>query len=171
MVLPAILAGLARAAPVAFELGKVGKKQVQQIGIELFGYDFINLLLKLFVFSLIAIAIEKFHFVVTGTAGVASYILSIFGLNMPTAEPDFLKRLFSEEGFNGFRYWDIVKALLIVMVAMEMLRYIETNKKMGGKPDTVTLGVFGILLFALTAFTIPDMINKLKMRFSREQGV
>ena len=159
------------AAPIAFEIAQKGKKQVQTVGIELFGYDFVNLLIKLFIFSLIAIVIEKFHFVVNGISSVAGYLLSIFGLNLPTTEPDFLKKLFSEEGFNGFRYWDIVKALLIVMVAIEMLRYIETNKKLGGQPDTITLGVFGIILFALTAFTIPDMITKLRMRFNPETGI
>lgn len=159
------------AAPVAFEVLSKGKQKTSQVSVELLGYDFVNLLMKLFIFSIIAIAIEKFHFVVNGVASVAGVILSVFGLNLPTSEPDFLKKLFSEEGYNGFRYWDIVKALLIVMVGIEMLRYIEANKKLGGQPDTITLGVFGIILFALTAFTVPDMITKLKMRFNPETGI
>ena len=129
------------------------------------------MLVKLIIFSIIAVVIEKVHFIITGVPTVVETILSAFGLSLPTNEPDFLKRLFSDEGFNGFRYWDIVKFVLIAIVAIEFARYTNANRKLGGEPDAVTMAIFGIILFALTAFTVPELVEKLKLNFNRQAGV
>ena len=152
---------------------KTGFKQGQKVSVELFSYDFLGLVIKLAIFSAVAIVIEKLHFIISNP--ISSSILVPFfgalGVNLPTKEPDFLTRIFSEEGFNGFRYWDIVKFLLIAIVAMEFARYHSANKKLGGEPDTVTMAIFGIILFALVAFTVPELLQKLRLGFNRQAGV
>ena len=159
------------------ELGAVatrsGFKQGSKVSVELFAYDFLGLVLKLAIFATVALIIEKVHWVISNP--VSSSILVPFfgalGLNLPTKEPDFLARLFSEQGFNGFRYWDIVKFVLIAIVAIEFARYSNANKKLGGEPDTVTMAIFGIILFAFIAFTVPELIAKLRLGFNRQAGV
>ena len=89
-------------------------------------------------------------------------IARIFGIAIQSEEPDFLKKLFSEEGYGGFKYWDLVKIILIALVALEMLRYIDSNKKLGGEASPISLAIFGILIFALASFTFPGIIAILK---------
>ena len=60
------------------------------------------------------------------------------------------------------KYWDMIKILLIGLIAFEMLRYIDANKKLGGEPSPITLAVFGLLIFALASFTFPGLIAVIK---------
>ncbi len=152
---------------------KTGFRQGTKLSIEMFSYDFIGMLVKLTIFAAVALLIEKVHWVISNpiSSNVIVPIMAALGLNLPTKEPDFIARLFSEEGFNGFRYWDIVKFLLIAIVAIEFARYHSANKKLGGEPDTVTMAIFGIILFALVAFTVPELLQKLKLGFNRQAGV
>ena len=141
-------------------------KEGQKLSVELFAYDFIGLGVKLFFFALLAIALDKLHFAITGTFNVAVTIARVFGINIPSEEPDFMKQLFSEEGYGGFKYWDLVKLLLIALIAYEMLRYIDANKKMGGEASPITLAVFGLLIFGMASFTFPGLIAIIKSRGS-----
>ena len=149
---------------VASETLITAKKKSSQFSAELFGYDFVNLAIKLIVFSVIAVIIDKLHFVITGIPNVAGAILGAFGLNVPTSEPAFLSKLFSPEGFEGLRFWDLIKFALIVLVAMEWISYMQAQKRLGGEASPTTMGVFGLILFALSIFTIPELLAKLRSR-------
>jgi len=133
---------------------------------EIFGFDFILFFTKLSIFFLVAIVIDKIHFVIVGTANIAGTILRAFGINIPTDEPDFLKKLFSVDGFNGIHYWDIVKFGAIILTVLEFFMYYNNLKRNGGKPSPFTLAIFGLTLVLLTAFTVPELIDKLKKRMS-----
>ena len=146
------------------------KKRSSQLSVELFAYDFVNLAIKLIVFSVIAVIIDKLHFVITGIPNVAGAILGAFGLNVPTSEPDFLAKLFSEEGFEGLHYWDIIKFALIILVAMEWINYMQSQKRLGGEASPITMAVFALITFALAIFTIPELLKKLRSRVTN-QGV
>ena len=151
---------------VASEVLVKGKQKGSQLSTELFGYDFVNLAVKLVVFAVIAVIIDKIHFVITGVPNVAAAILAAFGLNVPTKEPDFMAKLFSPEGFSGIRYWDIIKFALIVLVAMEWVMYMQAQKKLGGEASPTTMAIFALITFALTVFTIPELLAKLRSRVS-----
>ena len=62
------------------------------------------------------------------------------------------------------KYWDIIKVLAIVLVLIEFMRWYETEKRLGGEPSAFTLGIFAMIMVLLSAFTIPQIITKLKMR-------
>jgi len=115
---------------------------------------------------MIAVLIDKVHFVITGSAvNVVATIVNAFGYNLPTAqnEPDFFKKLFGE-GYFGLKYWDFIKIGAIVLVLIEFVRWYENEKRNGGEPSAFTLGIFALIMVLLSAFTIPEIIKKLKMR-------
>ena len=141
-------------------------KESRKISVEIFAYDFVGLGVKLFVFALLAITLDKLHFAISGTFNVAVTIARTFGINIPSEEPEFMKQLFSEEGFGGFKYWDLIKIIIIALVAFEMIRYIDANKKLGGEASPITLAVFGLLIFGLASFTFPGIIAIIKSRGS-----
>jgi len=143
-----------------------GSAQTSRISLEFFGFDFISLAIKLAVYFIVAVVIDKIHFLVTGTANIAATILSAFGLNLPTSEPEFLTKLFSEQGFQGFKFWDVVKFGALALVIIEMVLYIQTQRNLGGSPSPFTLAIFVMIVAALSLYTIPDLIQKLKTRMN-----
>ena len=160
------LAPLISRGVISEQLITKGTKRGQQISQELFGYDFIGLAVKLLVFSLLAITLDKLHFVINGSANIVGTIVSAFGYNLPVEEPGFMKQLFSEEGFGGIKYWDLVKILLLGLIAFEMIRFVDAQKKLGGEASPITLGIFGLLIFGLASFTFPGLIAVLRSRGS-----
>jgi len=153
-------------APLIVEAIKGGKAGTTQLSIEFFGFDFVSLLIKLVIYFIVAVTIDKIHFLVTGTANIAGTILAAFGLNLPTTEPDFLTKLFSNEGFNGFKYWDVIKFGALALVIIEMVLYIQTQRNLGGSPSAFTIGIFVLIVGALSLFTIPELIAKLRTRMN-----
>jgi len=162
-------------APLIVELAKgasAGSAQTSRISIEFFGFDFISLTIKLTIYFIVAITIDKIHFVISGIPNVVGTILNAFGLNVPTREPEFLTKLFSEDGLSGFKYWDVVKFGALALVGIEMLLYIQTQRNLGGSPSPFTLAIFVLILSLLSLFTIPELIDKLKKRVNdKEVGV
>jgi len=147
-------------------------KEQRKISIEYLQFDFVGLAIKLFLWFMIAIVIDKIHFVITGSAvNVVTTIVNVFGYNLPTAqsEPDFFKKLFNE-GYFGLKYWDFIKIGALVLVLIEFARWYENEIKLAKingtkpQPNYFTVGIFATIMIALSSFTIPDIIKKLKMR-------
>jgi len=154
------------AVKAAAGVSNVKRKEASALSVELFNFDFINLTMKLFAWFIIAIVIDKIHFVITGNAvNVVATIVNAFGYNLPTAqnEPDFFKKLFNE-GYFGLKYWDFIKIGALVLVFIEFMRYYENEKRLGGSPSPFTIGIFAGIMILLASFTIPELIKKLKMR-------
>lgn len=151
------------------EVGSAGRQTSKEVGkfsFEVLGYNFVDLATKLSIFFIVAILIDKIHFAITSAGvNVAVTIANIFGYNLPTAdqEPDFFKKLFGE-GYFGLKYWDLIKILAIVLTFISFINYIESEKARGGKPDPFTLGIFLLIMTLLSAFTVPELIQKLKTR-------
>jgi len=150
----------------AAQSASAGSAQTSRISLEFFGFDFISLGIKLGIYFLVAIVIDKIHFLITGTANIAATILLAFGINLPTKEPQFLTKLFSPEGFQGFKFWDVVKFGALALVIVEMVLYIQTQRNLGGSPSPFTLAIFVMIVAALSLYTIPDLIEKLKTRIN-----
>jgi len=141
-------------------------KESGKLSMELFSFDFLNLTIKLLVWFLIAVVIDKIHFAINGgLVNVVTTIINAFGFNLPTAqsEPDFFKKLFNE-GYFGLKYWDLVKLGAIVLVIIEFYRWYENEKRLGFSPSPFTIGIFASFVLLLSAFTVPEIIDKIKAR-------
>ena len=141
-------------------------KEIGKLSIELFTFDFLNLTIKLVVWFMIAIFIDKIHFAINSVGvNVAATIAGIFGYNFPTAaaEPDFFKKLFGE-GYFGLKYWDFIKIGALVLTFIEFMRYYENEKRNGGDPSPFTVGIFLLIMLLLSAFTVPELIAKIRAR-------
>jgi len=143
-----------------------GTQQVARLSQEVFGFDFVQLAIKLGIYFLVAIIIDKLHFLVTGTANIAATILLAFGINLPTSEPNFVTKLFSEQGISGFRYWDLIKFGAMALILVEMLLYIQTQRNAGGTPSPFTIAIFLLIVGAIGVFTVPELIAKLRTRMN-----
>jgi len=141
-------------------------KEGGKLSIELFGFDFVALTIKILVFYIAAVIVDKIHFMLTSPLlNVAGTILGAFGFFIPTdkAEPDFFKKLFGE-GYYGLKYWDLVRIMTLLLVVAEFYMYYETQKRLGGTVGAMTIGIFSLIIFGLSAYTFPDLINKIKKR-------
>jgi len=141
-------------------------KEVGKLSIELFSFDFVGLTIKLIAWFLIAILIDKIHFAI-GSAGVnvAATIAEVFGYHIPSSndEPQFFKKLFGE-GYFGLKYWDFIKIGAIILTFIEFMRWFENEKRNGGTPSPFTIGIFTLIILLLSAFTVPELIQKIKTR-------
>jgi len=143
-----------------------GSKEVSKLSIELFTFDFLGLTIKLFAWFFIAVVIDKIHFAVNSLGvNVAVTIASVFGYSLPNAsnEPQFFKKLFTV-GYFGLKYWDFIKIGAIVLTFIEFMRWYENEKRIGGTPSPFTVGIFTLIILLLGAFTVPELIQKLKTR-------
>ena len=131
---------------------------------EIFGYDFVGLIVKLAVFYGVALLFSKFMEGVIYARGAFTIIANTLGFNIPSGDqfPQSLKDLFGETGIKGFKFWDIIKIVSILLVTAEFMRYTNTNKALGAKSSPMTIGIFTLLIVALGLTTIPELIKRVK---------
>jgi hypothetical protein len=96
--------------------------------------------------------------------GAFTIIANTLGFSIPTGDqlPQSLKDLFGETGIKGFKFWDIIKIVSILLVTAEFMRYMNTNKALGAKSSPMTVGIFTLLIVALGLTTIPELIKRVK---------
>ena len=131
---------------------------------EIFGYDFVGLILKLVVFYGVALIIAKVMEAIIFARGAFVILANTLGYNVPSADqlPQSFKDLFSETGVKGFSFWDIIKIVSILLVTAEFFRYVNTNKALGAKASPMTIGIFTLMILALGLTTIPELIQRVK---------
>ena len=131
---------------------------------EIFGYDFVGLIVKLAVFYGVALLFSKFMEGVIYARGAFVIIANTLGFNIPSGDqfPQSLKDLFGETGIKGFKFWDIIKIVSILLVTAEFMRYTNTNKALGAKSSPMTIGIFTLMIVALGLTTIPELIKRVK---------
>lgn len=141
-----------------------GISQSKQMSKEMFGYDFVGLLIKLFIFYAVAFVFAKFMEGVIFTRGAFVIIANTLGFSIPNSEqlPQSLKDLFGETGVGGFKFWDIIKIISILLVTAEFFRYVNTQKNLGGKSSPMTVGIFSLIIMALGITTVPELIKRFK---------
>ena len=148
-------------------LGKaVTKKSLesaQTVSNDLFGYDFTGLALKLFVYFAIALVFSKFMEAVIFTRGAWVTVSNLLGFGVPSADkiPDSVKKLF-DGGIGGFKFWDLVKVVAILLIITEYFRYRNANKKANSETSPMTTGIFVLLISVLAVTTVPELITRLK---------
>ena len=128
---------------IAAKVGQKAKEKASDISVDLFKYDFVNLITKLVIFFVFSYIIAKiFEAIIFGQGLVVSFV-ALFGLKLPQSLPEPLVNFF-QEGIKGFRYWDFIKVLAIMLVIMEAANWHEQQRKLGIKPSPMTLGVFTV---------------------------
>ena len=146
---------------IAASAAKRAKEKGSEISVDLFKYDFVNLITKLVIFFVFSYVIAKiFEAIIFGQGLVVSFA-ALFGLKLPQSLPEPLVNFF-QEGIKGFRYWDFIKVLAIMLVIMELTNWFEQQKKLGIKPSPMTLGVFTVLIGGMTLITFPELIQRVK---------
>lgn len=155
----------------ATAIGSMTLDSGKQLSKEIFGYDFVGLLVKLFIFYAVAFVIAKVMEAIIFSRGVFTTLANLLGFQIPNSEqlPTSLINLFGEQGFHGFKFWDIVKMISILMVTAEFFQYLNTQKSLGGKPSPMTMGIFTLIIISLGLVTIPELLKRIKgMDFNLE---
>lgn len=143
----------------------------KQLSKEIFGYDFVGLLVKLFIFYSVGFVIAKVMEAIIFSRGVFTTLANLFGFQIPNSEqlPTALINLFGETGLHGFKFWDFVKIISVLLVIAEFFQYLNTQKMTGGKPSPMTMGIFTLIIISLGLVTIPELLKRIKgMDFNLE---
>ncbi len=130
---------------------------------EIFGFDFVNLGLKLLVYFTVALIFAKVMEAIVFARGSFVLIANLLGFSIPTEDklPQSIKDLFNG-GIKGFKFWDIVKIIALLLVITEMIMYINQNRRAGSNPSPMTLGVFTLIIVSLGITTVPELVKRLK---------
>jgi hypothetical protein len=147
----------ARGAQVAGQAVQAGK----QISTELLGYDFVGLLVKIVFFQLAALAIAKYIEAVIGTSNFIVNFAKLLGFQIPSFLPQSVVDFYTS-GWNGIKYWDVVKLATVAIIAFEMHQYAQTQKRLGAEPSTATLATFPLIIGFFLIITLPELIQRIK---------
>ncbi len=126
---------------------------------EKFGYDFVGLGVKIVVYFLITFLFAKFMEAVIFLRGGWVVMANLLGFSIPKADqvPESLKKLF-DGGISGFKFWDIVKIILIILVIAEFIRYVNLPQK----SSPMTIGIFLGIISILAITTFPELVKRIK---------
>ena len=136
-------------------------KKGGQVSTEIFKYDFVSLILKLVVFFTVAYIINKIFEAIIFGQNTLSAFAGVFGINLPSTFPEPIVNFF-QEGINGFRFWDVVKALATLLVIFEWFIWYESERKVTATPSPMTQGVFAVIVAGLALITFPEIFQRLK---------
>ena len=127
---------------------------------EKFGYDFVGLGVKIVVYFLITFLFAKFMEAVIFLRGGWMVVANLLGFSIPKADqvPESLKKLF-DGGISGFKFWDIVKIILIILVIAEFIRYVNLPQK----SSPMTIGIFLGIISILAITTFPELVKRIKL--------
>lgn len=160
--MPTIPIAAAKVAAKAIESGLITSGALSK---SLIGYNFVDLMVKLIIFYTVALIISKIMELIIFAQSGLSTAASLFGIPLPSTVPNAVRKLFSE-GYNvagmKFKFWDLIKLLAVVLVVMEMLRYMEFQKAAGMKPEPMTVGVFVLIISAVAILSIPELYQMIK---------
>jgi len=147
----------------ALTASTIGLDSAKGLSKEIFGFDFVNLGVKLVIYFTVALVFSKIMEAIIFARGSFVLLANFLGFNIPTSDqlPQTLKDLFGE-GLHGFKFWDIVKIVALLLVITEFVMYINQNRKVGSTPSPMTLGVFTLIIVSLGITTVPELVKRLK---------
>jgi len=143
---------------------KVVREGIKQGGLqstEIFRFDFVNLILKLFIFFSVAWLINKIFEAIIFGENTLKTIAGLIGINLPNTLPENIVNFF-QNGIQGFRYWDFIKIIATLLVIMEWFSWYEAEKAINKTPSAFTHGVFGVIVLGLTFISVPELFQRLK---------
>ena len=161
-------------AAMALKIGSKGIDKAKNASVELYGYDFVGLMIKIIVYFTVAWFVEKYVWWIQQkpiNQLVSMIFGAIGGLPLFALSTNLLKYFDSSEVNRGIKFWDIVKAGAVGLVAWEAYNYYKTQENLGGKVSPMTIGVFGLILSLLGFVAIPDILKKLQEKNILNVGV
>ena len=161
-------------AGLAAKLGSKAIDKAKNTSVELYGYDFVGLMIKLVVYFVVAYFVEKYIWWASQkpvNQVLAGIFGAIGGLPLFAASPAIIKYFDSSEVNRGIKFWDIVKVGAVGLVLWEAMNYHSAQEKLGGKVSPMTIGVFGLILSLLGFMAIPDVLKKLQEHNIINSGV
>ncbi len=157
----------------ALAVGSIGIDSAKFASKEIFGFDFVNLGLKLLIYFTVALIFAKVMEAIVFARGGFVVLANLLGFDIPKEEqlPQTLKDLFNG-GIKGFKFWDIVKIIALLLVITEMIMYVNQNRRMGSNPSPMTLGVFTLIIVSLGITTVPELVKRIRnVEFSNAQDL
>ena len=158
-----VVQSLLAAAPIAARIGKAGITAGMIYSTDKYGYDFIGLITRIFIFFAIGYLIDLYFKASIAGGTILNTIAASLGLALPTTMPDWLRQLF-QEGYHGVSFWKIIQVIAILIVVMEYVQYIRTLKEKGETANASTTALFVLLGAALTIATVPQVVQMVKER-------
>ena len=158
-----VVQSLLAAAPIAARIGKAGITAGIKYSTDKYGYDFIGLITRIFIFFAIGYLIDLYFKASIAGGTILNTIAASLGLALPTTMPDWLRQLF-QEGYHGVSFWKIIQVITILIVVMEYVQYTRTLKEKGETANASTTALFVLLGAALTIATVPQVVQMVKER-------
>ena len=154
------------AIPTAI-LAKQGAKQAQKISVQYLGFDFVPLITSLFIFYVIAFVIAKFMEASKLATGGFMALSNLLGFKVPSSAelPDTWSQLFTETGYKGFKFWDIINITALLIVVVTALNFQKSVEATGNKVQPITWAIFGLI----GGFITIAGISKLVMKFTERK--
>lgn len=142
-------------------IAKSAGGQASNISKEMLGYDFVGLGVKILMFQVIALLVAKYIELVIGTNNALKGLLNLLGVATPSFLPQAVVDFYTT-GWNGIKYWDVIKMATIVLIFIEYMNYRKSQKALGGQPSAFTEGLFMLLIGFFLVITLPEMIQRFK---------
>ena len=153
------------AVKIAGQIGRQTAKETSKFSVEQFTFDFPGLFIKLFVFFVVAYAINKVMEAIILGSNVTKAFLTLFGIRVPDTLPEALVKFWTDGVQTGnitIKFWDIVKALALILVIYEWYNWYNAEKTKVNTPSPMTHGVFALLVSSLGLITFPEIWQRLK---------
>ena len=130
---------------------------------EILGYNFVGLAIQIIIFYTLAFAFAKFMEGVIFFRGGFVILAGLFGVTIPKKElfPQSLIDLFNG-GISGFKYWDVIKVVSVLIVVAEFMIYIQIKEESGKRLSPAAVGVFLLIGLILSLITFPEIIEKIR---------
>ena len=147
-------------------LAKQGAKQASKISAQYLGFDFIRLFTSLLIFYSIAFVFAKYMEGVQFATGGIRAIAGVLGYNMPSTEelPNTWTQLFSETGVKGFKFWDIINIVAILIIIATAFNFQKTTEATGNKVQPITWAIFTMLVSFIVITGVSKLVMKLQQR-------
>jgi|TARA_B100001750_G_C15373421_1_gene528535 hypothetical protein len=147
-------------------LAKQGAKQAQKISVQYLGFDFVPLITSLFIFYVIAFVIAKFMQASQLASGGFMALSNLLGFKVPSSAelPDTWSKLFTETGYKGFKFWDIINITALLIVVVTALNFQKSTEATGNKVQPITWAIFGLIAGFITIAGISKLVMKFTER-------
>lgn len=174
-------------ASMALKQGIKLPEKLRKQSMELFGYDFVGLIIKMLVIYVFAWLAEiylkgriffddpnnqrRIGLAFFGLAGVLVNLLFEYfekqkkaGESIKSIDNETLRQLFGEGvpiGQFNIKYWDLIKILINLLLIVEALQYFEKSKLNNSQPSPMTYGAFVVIIGIHGMTTLPNLIEKI----------
>ena len=162
------------AVKIAGAIGRQTAKETSKFSVEQFTFDFPGLMIKLFVFFTIAYTINKIMEAIIFGENFLFQILAFFKITTPPTIPKSIADFWRDGVSSGgivIKFWDIVKALALILVIYEWYNWYNAEKTKVNTPSPLTHGVFALLVTSLGLITFPEIWERLKEIKAMNQNI